>query len=462
MESKLPFKANLYFALIILAGIIVSVFLLKNLNFYSAPWLDLVFFSVITIILVFYPLILLNKATIYWLDDIPIFAALFLYGAPYAMLINGFNILIYEIYRLVKALIKRRGKIHYKWIIVNFSNPSRSMLALGISGLIYHIINQNNVVLTSFRNLIAILIFSFVKFLLDLTGVTFGVYLYSQNVSFKKIWEESYSKIIPNIYMVTPLSAILAFLYVKQTLLVIFLSIPIVALYISIESFRKTIKQTQETLNTLAKTIDQRDHSTYGHSERVAKISKAIAEEMKLDMAKISLIEKAGKIHDLGKIEIPDAILQKPDQLNEEELEIMKSHPKSILKLFHNLKIIKKHLPIEIAALHHEKYNGTGYNLGLKGNEIPIEARILAVADAFDAMINDRSYRYKFTEKEAVDKIIKNKGEQFDPEAVEAFLRIHKNGRIKQINDEWAEKEKIYLKKRTAMQIGEKLQDFSN
>lgn len=462
MENKLPLKANLYFSAVILAGAITFFLFIQKINFYNFPWLDIFFFFFITLILVFYPLVLLSKVVVYWLDDIPVFAALFLYGSPTAIMISSSAVLIHEIYRLIKALIAKKGKIQYRWIIVNFSNPARSILTIGIAGLVYNAINQNSLILTSFKNILAVTVFALTRFFLDSIETSLGIYFYSEGIALKKIWQQNYSKIIHNLLMVTPLSAVLAFLYVKQTLLVVFLSIPVIAMYISIESFRNIIKQTQETLNVLAKTIDQRDHSTYGHSERVAKISKAIAQYMGFEDARISLVEKAGKIHDLGKIGIPDKILQKPKELTEEELEIMKSHPGAIQKLFYDLKVIKKYLPVDIAAMHHERYDGAGYSLGLKGEEIPLEARILSVADAFDAMTSDRAYRGKFTEEAAAENIIEGTGKQFDPLVVEAFIHIYKCGRIKQIKDEWEEKEKIYLKKNASYKIEEKFKNFSS
>ena len=179
---------------------------------------------------------------------------------------------------------------------------------------------------------------------------------------------------------------------------------------------------TLETLSSLANVIDAKDHYTNGHSFRVAAYAKGIAEQLGLSYQECEQIYLAGLIHDVGKIGINEAILTKPGKLDDKEYAIIKSH--SVLG-GDILKGIKEFPVFEhVARSHHERYDGNGYPDKLKGSDIPLQARIVAIADAYDAMTSDRSYRKALSDKVAIKELIDNKGTQFDPEMVEAFLTL--------------------------------------
>ena len=459
MTRKLSFKAYIYFSVIILIGFIISVKLFQNINYEEVNIISLLLFIAATQILVYFPIAVQSSISI-WLDDILVTAVFFIFGLEWSVLVILFCDLIYELHKLIRALIVKKGKIQHKWIIINFSNPFRYVISIFLSSLVYFHINGYLELLGSFRNIIAVVVFFILRYSIERILFITGEYLYSNNSEFKNIMITNILGSFNNLLLTQPLGVILAYLYFKQPVLIIFLIIPILVMYVSVEAFLNTVRQTQDTLNALAKTIDRRDHYTFGHSERVSRISMAIAQEMNLEAYHITMLEKAGKIHDLGKIGIPDNILQKPDRLTGYEEEIMKSHSKSIMVLFENLKFLKKFFPIEIAYMHHEKYDGTGYSEGLKGEEIPVEARILAVADAYDAMTSDRAYRKKMSEEDALKNILKSAGGQFDPVIVKYLVRIYEKGKIRNIRDEWNRKELIYLKKQTSTKIDEIFSDF--
>ena len=181
---------------------------------------------------------------------------------------------------------------------------------------------------------------------------------------------------------------------------------------------------TLETLSSLASVIDAKDHYTNGHSFRVAAYSKGIAEQLGLSTQECEQIYFAGLIHDVGKIGINEAILTKPGKLNEKEFAIIKSH--SVLG-GDILKGIKEFPVFEhVARSHHERYDGTGYPDKLKGEEIPLQARIVTVADTFDAMTSDRSYRKALADDVAIKELITYKSKQFDPQIVGAFLNLYR------------------------------------
>jgi two-component system, response regulator RpfG len=189
------------------------------------------------------------------------------------------------------------------------------------------------------------------------------------------------------------------------------------------EATRRILEREQETLFRLAKAGEYRDSDTGNHVLRMAKYSRLIAEGVGLDENRCSLIEMASPMHDIGKIGIPDNILLKPGKLNHEEFSIMKTHTSigyHILKSSHSKYIS---LGAEIALSHHERYDGNGYPNGLLGKAIPLDARIVAIADVYDALTSERPYKKAWSNQEALEYIQANGGSQFDPECVEAFVR---------------------------------------
>ncbi|MCK9225120.1 MAG: TIGR00282 family metallophosphoesterase [Candidatus Muirbacterium halophilum] len=174
----------------------------------------------------------------------------------------------------------------------------------------------------------------------------------------------------------------------------------------------------------LANTMDSKDSYTHGHSRRVAEYSVKIAKVAGFNEKFVQDIEIAALLHDIGKIGIRDAILCKPGALTSEEYEIIKDHPVISAKIIEPVDFLKN-LTATIKH-HHEKYDGTGYPDGIKGEDIPVGARIIAVGDAFDAMTSDRPYRKGMDAELAFEELEKNKGTQFDPVFVDYFIKIYK------------------------------------
>ncbi len=184
----------------------------------------------------------------------------------------------------------------------------------------------------------------------------------------------------------------------------------------------------EQALKTFANTIDAKDKYTNGHSVRVAAYSLEIAKRLKLSKDEQERIYFIALLHDIGKIGISDKILNKPGKLTEEEREIIMSHPRiggEILKDFSSLPGIS-----EGARYHHERYDGTGYNEGLKGEEIPYFARIICVADSYDAMSSARCYRKDLDTQKIMEELTDNAGTQFDPEIVAVMLELMKEGKV--------------------------------
>ena len=175
-----------------------------------------------------------------------------------------------------------------------------------------------------------------------------------------------------------------------------------------------------ENVRALVNAIDQKDPYTCGHSERVGFLAKIIGIQMGLDSEEVQRLEWGGLLHDIGKIGIPESVLNKPGPLSEEEFAVIKDHPARGYKVLEPVESL--HGIIEIVLHHHETPDGTGYPDGLKGGDIPLLARILHVADTFDALTSTRSYRKAFDDRRAIEIIKKDTGPKLDPEIVEHFL----------------------------------------
>ena len=171
----------------------------------------------------------------------------------------------------------------------------------------------------------------------------------------------------------------------------------------------------------LAATVDAKDHYTYGHSRKVSDYSVAIAEALGLPQDRIATIRAAGLLHDIGKVGIPDSILSKRGPLTDEEWELIRAHPKLGVEILRHIIDLVNCLPAILH--HHEHYDSSGYPSGLKGDNIPLEARILAIADAYDAMTSLRPYRDQLSSQQALNELKRYAGTQFDPELVDIFCK---------------------------------------
>lgn len=189
-----------------------------------------------------------------------------------------------------------------------------------------------------------------------------------------------------------------------------------------------------QTINVLGATIEAKDAYTRGHTERVTKYSLAVARRMKAGGSAgfpesfFDNLYIAGALHDIGKIAVPEAILNKHGQLNDEEYAVMRQHTLRGCEMIKPLALPQECL--DGIKYHHERFDGKGYPEGLRGEQIPVPAVIMAVADAFDAMTSNRPYRQGMSKKEAVEEIRRNAGSQFSPLPVQALVELVEEGRI--------------------------------
>jgi two-component system response regulator RpfG len=190
-----------------------------------------------------------------------------------------------------------------------------------------------------------------------------------------------------------------------------------------LSSMHEVEERERETLQRLARAIEYRDSGTSVYLERMSHVAGLIAEQMGMFEDEVRMIEMAAPLHDIGKIAIPDSVLMKPGPLTDEETLVMRRHPKIGYELLSGSQNRFIQAGATIALRHHERYDGSGYPDGLVGEEIPLEARIVAVADVFDALISPRPYKGPWEVDAALDYLVAERGRLFDPLCVDALVR---------------------------------------
>lgn len=179
-----------------------------------------------------------------------------------------------------------------------------------------------------------------------------------------------------------------------------------------------------EILERLASAVERRDDETGEHVRRVGENAALLSRELGLPQDEVELIRRAAPLHDVGKVAIPDAILLKPEKLTQDEYELMKSHTQIGARLLGGGQAILLNLAEQIALTHHERWDGKGYPMALRKWTIPMPGRIVAVVDTFDAITHDRPYKTSLSIYEAVEELQRLRGGQFDPDVVDAFLKV--------------------------------------
>jgi putative two-component system response regulator len=188
------------------------------------------------------------------------------------------------------------------------------------------------------------------------------------------------------------------------------------------EANEQLLSAYEATIEGWSRALDLRDRETEGHSRRVTQLTEKLAEALGMSPEKIMHLRRGALLHDMGKIGIPDPILHKPATLTAEEWVIMRKHPQLAYDMLHSVEYLRPAL--EIPLNHHEKWDGTGYPRGLKGEAIPLSARLFAVVDVWDALTSDRPYRKAWSEEEARNYIREQSGKHFDPQVVELFFKV--------------------------------------
>ncbi len=339
------------------------------------------------------------------------FGASIAYGAIVGVLLAAFGTFVTELF-----LRKKFRRLLF--------NVAQFACAAGAAGLAYHSFVRTNfrAPLASVETLVAALLAAALYLLVNaalvsgVVGIDIGkspLQVFMANIPgilMQNITLFSIGLLLTMVRDLTPLTLVIALL-------------PLLGPYLAMRGHRATLLEIRHTIEALADTVDRRDTSTAQHSERVAMYTQQIIDELgTIGFAESEAIILAARVHDLGKIAIPDAVLLKPGKLDEGEYWLMRQHPVAGDDILQQLAIYKDSLGV--VRHHHEKYDGTGYPDGIKGEEIPLGARIVAVADSYDVMTSDRPYARARTVREGIDELIRCKGTHFDPKIVDAFVPV--------------------------------------
>ena len=297
-------------------------------------------------------------------------------------------------------------------------NVSQGIISSGIAGIIY--VKSGGIIgeYVSVPTLLTVLSYLIINSILMSTLMAI-----LNKKRFVSVWRATFIGVLPNIVAVSMIGVIIALAYMSYGIVAVLLFYgPLLLARFSFKLYIDMRTNYIETIQAFNKVLEAKDKYTSGHAERVQGYACKIAESMKISESQIQKISTAALLHDIGKIGIDDSILKKPGELTAEEYVAIQSHPSIGSNIIEGVDFL--HDISHIVEQHHEKYDGTGYPKGLKGEEIRLEAAILSIADVYDAMTSDRPYRKALSTSFTIKELKLNSGTQFDPKIASHFIKI--------------------------------------
>lgn len=418
--SDLTKKVKIYIFIVIITGILLVSYLL---NAYPIQFnLDVFILIIMAIIAESLTIPLSNQGGVS-VGFAIIFPSIIFFGPGTAMLVIILaNILEVE---------KQGGKLQHIFNIPFYKtafNITMQFISAGTAALVYGFIGGEYGMILSEHIIIKSTITALVY--ITINGLILARLLaYINNIDFMKIWASTFKWALINFVAISTLSVMIVLAYASYGIqAVILLFGPLLLARYSFKLYLDMKSNYIETIQALSAAMEQKDPYTKGHSQRVCDLSVLIGNQFKLNNYEIEQLRYAAILHDIGKIGIPESILNKPGSLSKEEYEKIKDHPiigVNILKKIDFLKDVTI-----IMASHHEYYDGSGYPVGLVKDEIPFLSRIITVADAYDAMTTMRPYRDALSVQYAFEEIKDKSGRQFDPKIVDVFERLYNEGKV--------------------------------
>ncbi len=310
---------------------------------------------------------------------------------------------------------------------------NRGMLALSAfaAGKVYELLGGRPGMNVDPSGLVLPLLGSALTYAVMNVSLVVGVVSIDEGIDPRGLWAVNFRWFTPNMLALIPVAAVLAQAYVSAG--VAGAAVLLVPLLLARYSFQRYIDLRRtylETIRALMATLDAKDSGTRGHSERVAELAVEMGRVLGLSEEEIELLQYVGILHDVGKIGITDAVLKKPGKFTQEEYAEMKRHAQIGAEIIGHVKMLGR------GSLwvrhHHERFDGQGFPDQLSGEDIPMGARIIAAADAFDAMTSERPYKRAYSYDEAKREMLAHAGTQFDPKVVKALLRAVEGSRDKE------------------------------
>ena len=416
--GTISLKLKAYITFVLFCGLVFLIFLSIKVDFSHVKWWNLIFWIILLILSELAPVKLERVGGAISFSSAIYLAVILLFGPVFV------------------AWFGLMGSVFCDWIIRRVPihktafNGAQVVLAFGGAGSIYYIAGGTQFLKGLLENynvyqqiLIPLLLCAITYFLINSFSVSIAVGL-QQRISPLSVWRFHFRWIIfNNIAIITPLGLLMAFIQIKiGTWAVFFCFLPLLFAHYSVKLYVDLQEEHLAAIAALCSAQDASDRYTYGHSERVSRFAEKLARQLKLPDKEVEIIKYAGQLHDIGKIGIDYKVVQKPGPLNLREWAEIKKHPAIGAQILKNLRFLKSATPY--VELHHERLDGKGYPLGKSADEIPLGARIIKVADAFDAMTSERAYRPAMTIERAVEQLEKDSGEQYDPSVVKALVEL--------------------------------------
>ncbi len=407
MDNALPKKALIYVIFLSCLASVILAYSIYLMDWGQAYWFPILVFLVIIILADSFPVRLPHGGMV---------TVSFAVIAASILLFQPLIVIIISVILECILLIKEKERIKHFFNILQYT------VATGTAALVYRALSPETADF-AIDHIPAFIAAMIVIFLLNTTLVTL-ILAFTKQENPYTIWLINLKWATPTFVSMAPLGALIAVIYINIGFwgLVLFL-LPLIIARHSFQSYIDMREAFLDTIKSLSLAIDAKDPYTKGHSSRVADYVILLARELKWPEDKVEFLHYISMIHDVGKVTVPEHILKKDTGLTKEEYDIMKQHSRAGAEIIKDVKFFAQ--GSDIIKHHHERWDGRGYPEYLKGDEIPEGARILAVADAFDAMTTNRPYRKAMKPKDALQELHCCSGSQFDPRIVKAFDRVY-------------------------------------
>lgn len=414
----MPIKAKLFLSFTILSGVFVGFWFFPDLGYISKNVVLIPVLCTFAFIAEIYELEVLPQHQ--FSVSIAIYlSAVYLGGIPLAVAVTLPAVLISEV--IIRGLELPEGQT-IKGLLERVAfNTAQILICVVAAGFVFRLIGGT---VTPFQNVyqyfppfIAFSVYIFLN-----TVLVSGIISLSQGESFLYQMRFILRKLHVQVLSLGVLSILIAVTYESSPWNLLLIAVVLFLVNASLKGYIQLRNQAKETFERIMDLLERRDPYTHDHSESVGVLTEAIAEEMRINPEKKENIVSAARVHDIGKLGIPDSILLKKGKLNDEEWKTMKDHPVLGADILSGLAIYQN--SVEVVRHEHERWDGSGYPDGLSGKDIPLGSRIVAVADVWNALRTKRPYRGPMSKEEAKEEIKEMSGVKLDPEIVDVLLTV--------------------------------------
>jgi len=415
----------IYLWFIIASGGFLGYWFFPGANFLSENLLTVIILVLLSFLAEIYEIEILPQ------QEISVSSALYLSAIFIGGVKLGISVALPAIFAselVVRSMVLNLKKKKSYLILINrvSFNTAQVLISLTAAALVYNLIGGQRPPFVYLFDYIPPVVAFLVYVFFNLSLVS-GVISLSQGKSFPYQLKYNLKKLRTQVFSIWAVSVLIAVVYESAIWNIILIAIVLSLIHSSLRSYVELRRQAKNTFEKIMDLLGKRDPYTHEHSESVGDLTEEIAEEMRINPDRKEDIVSAARVHDIGKLGIPDSILLKKGDLDEDEWETMKEHPVIGANILDGLAIYDD--AVDVVRYEHERWDGSGYPEGLEKEEIPLGSRIVAVADVWNALRTKRPYRGPLSLEKAREEIQEMSGVKLDPEAVDALLTVVKEGR---------------------------------